>query len=262
MRSVQGSPTELFAHALDSYRLAVDTDPTRSTPVVTLPTPGLVRSFLDAVADDPPVSTALVVARGLVDDLSDGERTHLAEIRAATTGVRTASVSNPVIATPEWTLTIDTAVSQPVGQVVTDDVYDCYREVWDGAEPAAIEFPRRSSLVETVARRLGDTAAEIVDRELDRTTRGTRGLDLASLLLWAGAVEETTAPAVIDLLEETDVVSHQAVERRLNHLETEDLLQTLPRHDGTPGRPSRQLSVAVDLDEPAEPPDWVLAALT
>lgn len=263
MRSVQGSPTELFAHALDSHRLAVDTDPTQSTPlVVTLPTAGLTRSLLDAAADDPPVSTALVVARGLVEDLSDGARTRLAEIQAAAAGVRVASVSNPVVATPQWTLTLDTAVSQPVGQVVTDDVYDCYREIWERADPATIEFPPRSSLVETVARRLGDTAAEIVDRELDRTARGTRGLDLASLLLWAGAVEETTAPAVIDLLEETDVVSHQAVERRLSRLETEELLQTLPHHDGTPGRPSRQLSVAVELDDPAEPPDWVLAALT
>jgi len=262
VRSVQGSPTELFAHALDSHRLGVDTEPSQSPPVVvTLPTAGLARSFLDA-ADDPPASTALVVARGLVDDLSDGERSRLAEIQASAAGVRVASVSNPVVATPQWTLTLDTAVSKPVAQLTTDDVYDCYREVWDDAEPAGVEFPPRSSLVETVTRRLGDTAAEIVDRELDRTTRGTRGLDLASLLLWAGAVEETTAPTVIDLLEDADVVSHQAVERRLSRLETEGLLRTLPRHDGTPGRPSRQLSVAVDLDEPAEPPDWVLAALT
>lgn len=259
MRSVQGSPTELFAHALDSHRLAVDTD--QSTPVVvTLPTAGLVRSFLDA-ADDPPVSTALVVAHGLVDDLSDGERSRLAEIQASAAGVRVASVSNPVVATSQWTLTLDTAVSEPVAQLTTDNVYDCYREVWEGAEPAGVEFPRRSSLVETVARRLGDTAAGIVDRELDRTTRDSRGLDLPSLLLWAGAVEETTAPTVIELLEDTGVVSHQAVERRLSRLETEGLVQTLPRHDGTPGRPSRQLSVAVELDDPAAPPDWVLAAL-
>ncbi len=261
MRSVQGSPTELFAHALDSHRLAVDTE--QSTPVVvTLPTTGLTRSFLDAAGDDPPASTALVVARGLVDGLSDGDRSRLAEIQASATGVRAASVSNPVVATPEWTLTVDTAVSQPVAQLTTDDVYDCYREVWERAQPAGVEFPRRSRLVERVARRVGDVAAEIVDRELDRTARGTRGLDLASLLLWAGAVEETTAPTVIELLEETGVVSHQAVERRLSRLETEELLQTFPRHDGTPGRPSRQLSVAVDLDDPAEPPDWVLAALT
>lgn len=258
-RQLSGATDELLAATLDRHRLATTASPVQ----VTLPTPGVVEAFLRV---DPPYPTPLsvVVPQQTVADVPQCLHPHLAAVHEREgCGVRAAPASTTVVSVPGETTLVDTDRPESLAVTGRGGGHDRYVDRWESAAEVTFDTPPRERLLAETAGRLGDRPKRVVARELDRTrARDRRGVDVVCLALWAGASANAAVRSVAELVEDLGIMSRGTVERRLERLRDEaGLIETFPFSDGSRGRPSRELRLDVDVDDPARPPDWVRAAL-
>lgn len=268
MDSVRGKQKELFERVLTAAR----------EPIATMPSVGTTREFLRAVvaADgedsqtrpveiDEDRTIRLLLARDVPDELDWRTRSLAVELRdAGVLGIRTGVVSDVVVAGVETVGMIDRTASHPVGVIGDADVQETYRDRWQTGERVRFQSHSQGELIELVENVIGPTAAETVAEEATRDPARqlcNRGIDPIKLLVWAGAAAEGRAPEVIEVVDRLGIASPRSVERRIDELREEGLIQTPPIHDGQRGRPERRLVVGVTVDDPTDPPDRIRAGL-
>ncbi len=111
---------------------------------------------------------------------------------------------------------------------------------------------------------MGETAAEVVRAEFacgPTRRRGPDGIDPVKLLVWAGAAEEARVTAVKEVIEDLSLGSRQMLERRLELLETAELVATSETTPAVPGRRvhSSWSTPASAISRPTNRPNWYSA---
>lgn len=263
-RQISGRTDEVLRVLLDRYRLSV-----RESPVVlTLPESSVVESFLGVARETClPTPLSVVIPQRAVEELPQCLHPFLAAVDDRDgCQIRSAPTSTTVVSVPSETTVVDTDLPESLGLTSPGSAHEQYAALWESAVEARFDTPPHERLLSETERRLGAQSRSVVETELDRSrARSGREVDVVCLALWAGAVSNTSARAVIDLVESLDIMSRGTVERRLERLrDDEGLIDTLPLHDGTSGRPSRELRVGDDIDiaDPVDPPDWVRSVLS
>jgi len=257
MDCIRGDSEELFVEALRGV----------TDPIVTLPSAGLCYRFCRAMDRVEDVEARAVIAPSEVEHLSWRTQSLAAEFRFdGRLGLRAGRATDTTVVGTDRAYALD-FTTRPLTAVGSSlDSQATHRQRWALGERVFFDTPPRAQLIERTAEAVGETAARVVRAEFGRAPtrrRGPEGVDPVKLLVWAGAAEEARVTSVKTVVEDLRLGSRQMLERRLEVLETEELVATPPYHDGLRGRPERQLVVSdgVGVDTPTQPPTWVRAAL-
>ncbi len=257
MDCIRGDSEELFAEALRET----------TEPIVTLPSAGVCYRFCRALDRVEDVEARAVIAASEVENLSWRTQSLAAEFRFdGRLGLREGRATDTAVVGTDRAYALD-FTTRPLTAVGSSlDSQATYRQRWALGERVFFETPPRAQLIERTAEAVGETAAKVVRAEFTRgptRRRGPDGIDPVKLLVWAGAAEEARVTAVKEVIQDLSLGSRQMLERRLELLETAELVATPSYHNGLRGRPERQLVVSdgVGVDSPAQPPTWVRAAL-
>ncbi|ERH12547.1 MAG: hypothetical protein J07HB67_01568 [halophilic archaeon J07HB67] len=257
MECIRGDAEELFAAALRGT----------TDPVVTLPSAGLCYLFCRAMDRVEDCEARVVIASNEVDNLDWRTQSLAAEFRFdGRLGVREGRATDTAVVGTDRAYALDFTTRPPTAVGSGLDSQVTHRQRWALSERVFFDTPPRAQLIERTAEAVGETAAEVVRAEFARAPtrrRGADGVDPVKLLVWAGAAEEARVTSVKEVVRDLSLGSRQMLERRLEQLQTEELVATPPYHNGLRGRPERQLVVSegVWVDEPVQPPTWVRAAL-
>lgn len=230
-------------------------------PIVTLPSRGLTYDCAEALAErDDHGPVQVLLGEHVESDLRWTTRARLADVQASDRGaVRVGTVTDIVVAGQRRVATLDRGVRPSIGYVGRCDARGVYERRWDAAESAALDTCGLETLSAEVAESFGPTAAEVATDVVSRRARGVP--DPVSLLVWVGAVAETTTQRVIEVADRLGVASRRTVHRRVEEFQSEGLVQPVPTESDGIGRPERRLHVAVELPEERRTPEPLVSAL-
>lgn len=256
MDSVRGEDKEVFEALLREV----------SEPLVTLPSVGNCRAFVRAIRESETDRTVRVLLdTGIADELSWRTQSLAADLRLdGVLSLRVGSVSDVVLIGESTVGMVDQSGTESVGLVGYESLRDYYDRRWERGASVDLDACPRSELIEAATETIGEPAGEVLRSESGRDparSSTTGDVDPVKLLVWGGAVAGAGVTDVREVVLERGLCARRTLERRIDALCEEGLVETPRRREGTPGRPERVLSLAVDVDDPTHPPDGIRAAL-